>query len=368
MINVHFSSSSHTSSNTNLVLQTPSLARCFFKPNSITEIDREALPFSRRFLLVCGNRESLQPWVNRGITQTNSRQMKTENRDYPVAVRHSSLFVITKVVRLLRWMPLNTGSCWWSVNIILFHSTLAFSLQEMLVEWTLLCAAAKSGPSCSALFSVCLLFHECTWALKQPLASKSRVSLLVYVHLWEGEGEGEGRQKDSNWGQSCFDHAGVSLMWCSSLPEHLSYHHRCGPEWEASSTGSAFLLQHYFLWCLCLWITDRQSPADHVEYTAVGAARSWQASEELQKKWAPGIHTGMLHFNCMIGSCLCSVQTFLFHTHVLKTRMGSPWLKNTAAVASLFPLDIHHCNWSSWRSHQCLQPFRVICFSQLVVF
>lgn len=240
--------------------------------------------------------------------------MKTENRDYPVAVRHSSPFVITKVVRLLRWMPLNTllptGSCWWSVHIILFHSTLAFSLQEMLVKWTLWCAAAKSGPACSALFSVCLLFHECTWALKLPLASKSRVSLLVYVHLreGEGEGEGEGRQKGSNWGQNCFDPAGVSLMSCSSLPEHLRYHHRCGSEWEESSTGSAFLLQHYFLWCLCLWITDRQSPADHVEYTAVGAARSRQASEELQKKRAPGIHTGMLHFNCVIGmlSLFCS--------------------------------------------------------------
>lgn len=234
----------------------------------------------------------------------------------------------------------------------------------MLVEWTLWCAAAKSGPACSALCSVCLLFHECTWALKLPLASKSRVSLLVYVHLWEGEGEGEGRQKGWNWGQRCFDPAGVSLMSCSSLPEHLRYHRGCGSEWEASSTGSAVLLQHYFLWCLCLWITDRPSSADHVEYTAVGAARSRQASEELQEKWAPGIHTGMLHFNCMIGSCLCFVQTFLFHTHVLKTRMGSPWLKNAAAVVSLFPLDIR----SFWRSQRCLQPFRVICFSRLVVF
>lgn len=308
----------------------------------------------------------VQPWVNRGITQTNSRQMKTENRDYPVVARHPSPSVITKVVRLLRWMPLNTllptGSCWWSVHIILFHPTLAFSLQEMLVEWTLWCAAAKSGPACSALFSVCLLFHECTWALKLPLASKSRVPPLVCVRLREGEGEGEGRQKGSNWGQNSFDHAGVSLMSCSSLPEHLRYHHRCG----SAAQEARFLLQHYFLWCL--WITDRQSPADHVEYTAVGAAGSRQASEELQKKRAPGVHTGMLHFNCMIGSCLCFAQTFLFHTHVLKTRMGSPWLKNAAAVVSLFPLDIHPCNCSFWRSHRCLQPFSVICFSRLVVF
>lgn len=67
MINVHFSSSPHTSSDTNLLLPTPSLARCLFKPNSITEIDREALPFSRRFLLGCGNRESL--WTGAALGQ-----------------------------------------------------------------------------------------------------------------------------------------------------------------------------------------------------------------------------------------------------------------------------------------------------------
>lgn len=41
----------------------------------------------------------------------------------------------------------------------------------------------------------------------------------------------------------------VSLMSCTSLSEHLSYHYRCGSEWKASSRGSAFLLQQYFLWC-----------------------------------------------------------------------------------------------------------------------
>lgn len=187
------------------------------------------------------------------MTQANSRQMKTENQEYSVSVQHSSSFVTTKFARLLRWMPVHalipTGLHLWSMHIILFHSTLTFSLEEMLVEWTLWCTAAKSGPACSTVFSMCLLFRECTWALKLPLAPKSRVSLLVYVHLWEGEREGGRRSNSKSWGQDRFKHAGVSLMSCTSLSEHLSYHSRWGSAWKARSSLSAFLLLQYFLWC-----------------------------------------------------------------------------------------------------------------------
>lgn len=166
----------------------------------------------------------------------------------------------------------------------------------MLVEWTLWCTAAKSGPACSTLFSMCLLFHECTWALKLPLASKSHVSLHVYVHLWEGESEGGRRSNSKGWGQNRFDHAGVSLMSCTSSQNiwgtitGVARREKQAPEEALFYCSSIFCGVFFFFFYLK--ITDCWSSADNVEYTTVGTARPWQASEELQKKWATRVHTG----------------------------------------------------------------------------
>lgn len=174
------------------------VAFIFCRPSSITDIDQEPLHSSRRFLLICENRGTLLDPCILGstdlaeITRANSSQMKTENREYSASVRHSFSFVATKIAHLLRWMPVNTliptGSRLWSVHIILFHSTLTFSLEEMLVDWTLWCTAAKSGPACSTLFSMCLLFHECTWAFEAaPRLKEPRLPACVCAFVRGGK-------------------------------------------------------------------------------------------------------------------------------------------------------------------------------------
>lgn len=168
--------------------------------------------------------------------------------------------------------------------------------------------------------------------LKLPLASKSRVSLLVYVHLWEGESEGGRRSNSQSWGQNCFDHAGVWLMSFTSLSDHLRYHYRCSSEWKASSRGSAFfLLQQYFLqWSffkkilkITDWIADHRLIMLNILLSALldpdRRLRSFRRSERLASILVCSTFIAWLG----LVSVLC--KDFLLPTLKLDTRLGSAW-------------------------------------------
>lgn len=206
----------------------------------------------------------------------------------------------------------------------------------MLVEWTLWCTAAKSGPACSTLFSMCLLFHECTWALKLPLASKSHVSLHVYVHLWEGESEGGRRSNSKSWGQNRFDHAGVSLMSCTSSQNiwgtitGVARREKQAPE-EALFYCSSIFCGVFFFFCFTLTslTVDHRLIMLNILLSALldpdRRLRSFRRSERLMS-----ILVGSTIY-CTIGSCLCFVQRlFVSHSYV-RNKGGSAWLKNATA-------------------------------------
>lgn len=289
--------------------------------------------------------------------------MKTENQEYSVSVQHSSSFVTTKSTLLLRWMTVNTfiptGSRLWSVHIILFHSTLTFLLEEMLVEWTLWCTASESGPACSTLFSMCLLFHECTWALKLALASKSRVCLLVYVHLWEGARETVQQQElrtKSLWSRWSVANVLHLFVRTSEVPFQV---------WKASSRGSTFLLQQYFV---CRFLPQKSLAVGHrlIMLNILLSAlldpdrrlRSFRRSERL----ASILVCSMFIARLGVVSVLCK-RLFVSHPHVRKK--GGFCL---AEECCSFSFALWPCTWSFWRSRWCLQPFTCICFSRLVVF
>lgn len=166
--------------------------------------------------------------------------------------------------------------------------------------------------------------------LKLPLASKSRVSLLVYVHLWEGESEGGRRSNSQSWGQNCFDHAGVWLMSFTSLSDHLRYHYRCSSEWKASSRGSAFF---YCSSIFCSGLLFKKSlkslTADHrlIMLNILLSAlldpdrrlRSFRRSERLASILVCSTFIAWLG----LVSVLC--KDFLLPTLKLDTRLGSAW-------------------------------------------
>lgn len=134
--------------------------------------------------------------------------------------------------------------CSQDVHIMLFHSRLAFSLQERL-GWVNL--VIRSNQIWACMFAFVFRVPALPWAhlsfeaahcLDCELCLCACVCECVCVCVWHREREKKERERDaSREDKDNFDHTEVSLMSCSYLSEHLRYHHRCGWEWEASSRG-----------------------------------------------------------------------------------------------------------------------------------
>lgn len=132
---------------------------------------------------------------------------------------------------------------------MLFHSTLAFSLQDKL-GWVNLVMRSNQKWACMFAF----VFHvpALPWVHLSFEAAHCLKKLCLCVRLKERERESgrarDGRRVRSIEGSSSFDHAGVSPMSCTFRLEHLRYHHRCGLEWEAGVKGKALFTVSVYGW------------------------------------------------------------------------------------------------------------------------
>ena len=143
------------------------------------------------------------------------------------------------IVRLLTWTPPCTSA---------LDFTFSGCAHYVVSLYISLFAAGEDGVSepCDALqpnvgLHVRLCFPcACSsmsapelWSCPLPTRAAS-LCLCVYMRERERDGSRDASIEDKD----SFDHTGVSLMSCSSMSEHLRYHHRCGREWEASTRGN----------------------------------------------------------------------------------------------------------------------------------